>query len=134
MSKVYNYMVIAVGLTFLLKFAGIPTGADSLITWLGLAGDASGVSLGAFFIAVGAIFVTGTGSGIAISYFTKSPSESYVIAPIALGIFTVIASCFISVVNYTSDMGFVYYITWLIFIPFLAGFGVAIISFWRGTD
>lgn len=134
MSKVYNYMILAVGLTFLLKFAGIPSGADSLLSYIGLTGDASGASFGAFFIAVAALFTIGTGSGIAISFLTKSSSETYLIAPIALGIFTVITSTFVSVVNYTKDMGFVYYIVWLTFIPLLLGFGVAIIQFWRGTD
>lgn len=134
MSKIYNYMIVAVGLTFLLRFAGIPSGADSFITWLGLASDPSGISFGAFFVGIAAIFVVGTGSGIAISFITKSPSETYIMAPIALGVFTVITSTFISVINYASDFGFIYYITYLIFIPLLAGFGIAILRFWRGTD
>lgn len=134
MSKVYNYMILAVGLTFLLKFAGIPSGADSFISWLGLSGDSSGISTGTFFIGVLALFVIGTGSGIAISFITKSPSETYVIAPLALGMFTVITSTFISIVNYSSDKGYIYYITWLIFVPYLVAFGIAIIQFWRGSD
>lgn len=134
MAKIYNYLIISVGLTFLLKFAGIPSGADSLISWLGLTGDPSGVSLGTFFMGVGALFAVGTGSGIAISFFTKSSSETYVIAPICLGIFTVITSTFISLVNYTKDMGFVFYIVFLMFVPSLIGFAAAIISFWRGSD
>lgn len=134
MSKVYNYMVLCVGLTFLLKFAGIPSGADQFLVWLGLTGDASGISLGTFFVTVAALFVVGTGSGIAISFLTKSSSETYLVAPIALGIFTVITSTFVSVINYTADMSFIHYIVWLIFIPLLVGFGIAIIQFWRGTD
>lgn len=134
MSKVYNYMILAVGLTLLLKFAGIPSGADSILTWLGLAGDASGISLGEFFVAIGALFIVGTGSGIAISFITKSPAESYIIAPIALGIFTILTSTFIGIINYTKDMGFVFYLTFLIFIPLLVAFGIAIINFWRGVD
>jgi uncharacterized membrane protein YphA (DoxX/SURF4 family) len=134
MSKVYNYMVISVGLTFLLKFAGIPSGADAFIEWMGLTADASGISLGAFFVAVAAVFTIGVGSGIAISFFTRTPSETFIVAPVALGIFTVITSTFISVINYTKDFGFVYYIIWLIFIPLLMGFGITIIQFWRGAD
>lgn len=134
MSKIYNYMVVAVALTFLLKFAGLPSGADAFINWLGLSGDASGISLGSFFIAVAALFVVGTGSGIAISFITKSSSETYLVAPIALGIFTVITSTFVSIINYTRDMGYIYYIVWMLFVPLLGGFGVAIIQFWRGSD
>ena len=133
MSKVYNYMILAVGLTFLLKFAGIPSGADAFITWLGLNANPSGISLGAFFIGIIAIFSVGTGVGIAISFFTKTTPESYLVAPVALGIFTVITSTFISIVNYTRDFGFVYYLTFMIFIPLLVGFAVALVSYWRGS-
>src|SRR3990170_5102626 len=115
MDKVWNYVIMATVLTLLLKFAGIPTGADSLLVWLGLTGDASGISFGAFFVAVVALFAVGTGTGIAISFITKSPSETFIVAPIALGIFTVITSTFVSVINYTKDMGYVYYITFMIF-------------------
>lgn len=134
MSKVYTYMVVSIGLIFLLKFAGLPTGADVILSYLGLDSGAAGVSLGTFFAAIATLFAVGTGTGIAISFFTKSPSETYLVAPICLGVFTVITTTFISIVNYTKDMGYVYYITWLIFIPLLLGFGMAIISYWRGGD
>ena len=136
MSKVYNYMVLAVGLTFLLKFAGIPSGADGLLSYIGLSGNASGISSGAFFIALVALFTLGSATGIAISFFTKSPSETWVIQGIALGIFTVITSTFVSVVNYASGNAplWIYYIVWMIFIPLLVGFGTSIISWWRGGD
>lgn len=134
MSKVYNYMILAVGLTFLLKFAGIPSGADKFIEFLGLAGDASGISLGTFISGVVILFAVGTGAGITISFFTKSSSESYLVAPVALGILTVMIGTFVSIINYTKNMGFIYYIVWLIFIPLTLAFGIAIINFWRGND
>lgn len=134
MSKVYTYMVIAVGLTFLLKFAGLPSGADAFISWLGLTGGAGGISLGTFYLGVVAIFVVGVAGGITISFFTKTNSESYIIAPLASGIFTVIVSTFISIINYAQDFGWVYYVVYLIFVPLIVGFGIAILQFWRGTD
>ena len=134
MSKVYNYMVLSVGLVLLMKFAGIPTGADALLIYMGYADNASTISTGSFFLAIAALFAVGVATGITISFFTRTPSQSYVIAPLALGIFTVISSTFISIINYTSSMGFVHYIAWLLFAPLLIGFGVAIISYWmNGT-
>lgn len=133
MSKVYNYMILAVGLTFLLKFAGIPSGADAFITWLGLANASSGISLGEFFAGVGGMFLAGTAGGIVIGFFTKSQTESFIVAPIAAGIFTVITSTFVSIINYTNGMGYIYYLVWMVFIPLLVGFAIAIIEFWRGT-
>lgn len=134
MSKVYEYMALAVVLTFLLKFAGIPSGADSFISWIGLSGNPSDIGLGTFFIGVAAIFTIGVSAGIVTSFFTKTQSESYIIAPIAAGIFTVIVSTFISVINYASAFGFVYYIVFILFAPLIVAFAVSIIKFWRGTD
>ena len=134
MSKVYNYMMLSVGLTFLLKFAGIPAGGDFLIEWLGLTYNVSDISYGQFFLLVSALFTIGTGTGIAIGILTKSPTESYIIAPIALGIFLVICGTFISILNYVQDVRYIFYMMWLVFVPFLASFAIAIINFWRGID
>lgn len=134
MSKVYNYMVMSVGIVLLLKLAGVPTGADSFLIYLGLSGDISQISFGSYLLAIFAIFTVGAGAAIAISFITKSPSESYIVGTIASGILAIITSTFVSLISYTSDLGFVYYIVYLIFVPLLIGFGIAIIQFWRGTD
>jgi hypothetical protein len=126
-------MILSVVLVFFLKFAGIPSGADALITWVGLAGDISNISFGAFFIATLALFSVGVASGIAIGFITKSPTESYIIAPICAGIFVIIVSTFVSILTYTQSMGYVYYISMILFAPLLVGFFIAIIEFWRGT-
>ena len=132
MSKVYNYMIVAVGLTLLLKFAGLPSGADALINYTDALGYES-INLSTFFIAIGALFTIGVVGGIAIGFITKSPTESFIIAPIALGIFIVITSTFVSIITYVKDMGFIAYLITLIFVPYLIAFGIAIIEFWRGT-
>lgn len=134
MSKVYNYMILAVGLTLLLLYAGLPTGAEFFLDWLGLSGIASGIGLGAFYVLISALFVVGTGSGIAISFLIKSSSETYLVAPIALGIFTVLVGTFISILNFVDNLGFIKYLVSLIFIPLIFGFFIAIINFWRGGD
>ena len=132
MSKVYNYMIVAVGLTLLLKFAGLPSGADALIDYTNLLGSDS-INLSTFFTAIVVLFSIGVVGGVAIGFITKSPTETFIIAPIALGIFVVITSTFVSILTYVKDMGFIAYLIALIFIPYLIAFGVAIIEFWRGT-
>ena len=134
MSKVYTYMMISIGLVFLLKFGGIPTGADTLISYLGISGDASRINLSTFFIAIAGLFTIGAATGIAVGFLTKSPTETYLVSGICLGIFTIITSTFVSVINYTKGMGYVYYLVWLIFVPLIISFGIAIIQFWRGID
>lgn len=135
MSKVYTYMVIAVGLTFLLKFAGIPSGADAFISWLGLSETASGISLGLFMIGVAAVFTASVivGGTIQVGFFGTSTPESKIVATFATAVLVVFTSTFVSIITYTKDLGFIYYITWLIFIPLLVGFGISIIEYWRGS-
>lgn len=133
MSKVYTYMMVAVGLTFLLKFAGIPSGADQFIVWLGLSTDASGIALGTFYLGVLGVFIAGSTASIIIGTFSRITPESYLTATISAGIFTVVTSTFVSVVNYNSSLGFIYYLTYLIFVPFIISFGIAMISYWRGA-
>ena len=133
MSKVYNYIIVSVGLVLLLQYAGLPTGAS--LFWLGVTnGDISNVSAGQFYLAIMGLFTLGVGATIVIGYFTKSSSESYIVAPIAGGLFTVITSTLIAITVYTKDMGWIHYISNLLFIPLLIGLGIAVINFWRGTD
>ena len=133
MSKIYDYMIISTALVFLLKFAGIPTGADALINFLGLGdGTTAGYVTSAFYVEILAVFALGV-AGVIIGFFTTTKTESFLVSTFASAIFTIIASTFVSIVNYTADMGFIHYIVWMIFIPYLAGFGIAIIEFWRGT-
>lgn len=135
MSRVYDYMFISVGVTLMLKFAGIPSGADALISWIGLSSTPSGVSLGAFFVGVIALFVAGgaLGSGIRLGFLSFQPTETSLMSAVSTGILTVITGTWISIINYTSDMGYIFYLIQLMFVPFLIAFFVAVTEFWRGT-
>ncbi|UCD20936.1 MAG: hypothetical protein JSW08_00090 [archaeon] len=132
--NIEDFMVLSVGLVLLLQLAGIPTGANTILSWIGIDTSASGISLSSFLLTIGAIFALGTGAGIAISYFTKSPSESWVVATgLAPSVLTLVVLTFVSIINYTKEMGYVYYLTYLIFVPLIAGFGISLVSFWRGS-
>lgn len=135
MSKVYFYMVFCTGLILLLSMGGIPVGAEGLLSFLGSSSnDVSSFSLSSFFTEIAALLGIGVVTGIAISFFTKTPNESYIVAPIALGIFTAVVGTLIGLINYTKDMGFVYGIIVLLLFPVTVGFAIAIINFWRGVD
>lgn len=135
MSKVYFYMVFCTGLIMLLSMAGIPVGAEGLLDFTeSSTSDVSSFSLSSFFTEIAALFGIGVATGIAISFFTKTPNESYIIAPLALGIFTAVVGTLIGLINYTKDMGFVYGVVLLLMFPITVGFAIAIINFWRGVD
>jgi uncharacterized membrane protein YphA (DoxX/SURF4 family) len=125
-------MLISVGLAVLLKFAGIQTGIDLL--WLGINGDLASFSSGALFAAIASILAIGGGASIVIGFFTKAQSETFIVSLFALSLFTYMVSTFIAIVNYASGYGFVYYIVYLIFVPWIIAFAISIIRFWRGVD
>src|SRR3972149_2811917 len=125
MSKVFNYMVLTVGLIFLLNFAGLPTGADVFIDWMGLLNGAEGFSLSNFFDSLEEIFtISGIITGIVIGFLVRSSPESAIISPLATTLLTTLSMTFVSIVKYTSNFGYVYYLTFMIFIPLIAGFGI----------
>lgn len=136
MSKIYNYMVFAVGLTFLLRFSGIDTGTDFFFSFLGLSSDASAISNGAFIAKVAALFTIGAGASILIGFITKSTPESFLVGTIAAGLLTVMSGTFSAILTYAqANAGeWLYALLWLIFAPLWIGYVVALINYWRGVD
>jgi len=79
MSRFVNISVIIIGALFILKMAGVQTGADDVLIKFGL-GTAGSISMSAFLLSLGAIYATAAGAGIIIGYFTKASFEWAVIA------------------------------------------------------
>lgn len=135
MSKVYFYMIFCTGLLLFMNIAGIPIGASGFLDFIDSSvDDVSSFSLSSFMNEIIELLAIGVGVGIAISFFTKTPNESYIIAPTALGILTTVVGTLIGLINYTKDMGYVYFIILLLLLPITVGFVIALINFWRGTD
>ena len=138
MSKVYNYLILAVVLTLLLQLAGLPTGATILV-WLGLSDyNVAGLSLGNFYVGITALFIAGAAIGIAgtvtAGLLGSKTSETYLMSALVSGIFVVLFSTYVAILNFTKDYGYVFYIVLLLFLPLIAGLGIAMIQFWRGAD
>lgn len=134
MSKVFNYAMLSVGLLLLFKYSGLPTGIDLILSYLNIGSNASGITLSTWWLLIAGIFTVGSGAGIVISFFTRTSPESYLVAPFATAVFWLVGMTFISIVNYTQAIGGVYYyIVYLILIPLLVSFGIALIPFWRGS-
>ena len=133
MSKVYYYITITIGITILMKLAGIPyIGSETFLNWLGLNPDNIVVSTSSFVIAVIVMFGVGATLG---SVFSK---ESSLRATLATGILTTGIGAFLGILNYVKDIAqgsqeWIFYIVFMIFAVYISGFIFSMIEWWGGT-
>lgn len=136
MSKVFTYAILSVGMMLIMNIMGIPTGVTTILSWVGLANPTQSIDTSLFFTAIVAVFAATAITGIIIGTLTRSSPESYIIAPLVSGL-VVFVGTFTSIINYTqtstgSDLA--YYVTLVILAPVAIGYGISLISYWRGAD
>ena len=134
MSKVYYFMILTIGLTILMKMAGVPYGGEEVLNWIGLNTDSIYVTTSYFFIAVVAVF--GIAATIGAVFSNK---EAALRAGISSGIMGIGIGCFVGILNYVKDIStgsdsWVFYVVFLIFAVYIVGFIFAMIDFWGGTN
>lgn len=134
MAKLWTYVTLMVGLTFLLKIAGIPTGVDWFLSFIGYS-DGLIANNSTFYIAIVVLFAFSVGASIVIGAFGRTAPEYSLLAPFATANFIVFVGTFISIANYMSNFG-----TWLhypilaIMLVFGVGFLITTISYVFGRD
>ena len=135
--KVWNYIIISVGLAFLFEIAGMPV-ATSLLEYLGLSATGFSIKTAAIWLAIfgGAGVLVGIIAGVGIGYLTKSPAENYIILPFITGGIVLFLSTFIGIVNYAigNFPGWIATVTTFIMGILGVGFVIACVEFFRGTD
>ena len=137
MSKVYYFISITMGLTILMKLAGIPyTGEEQMLNWLGLDPNNFNPTNSLFYVALIAP-ITGlfTVAAVVGSIFSK---ESTIRAVLASGILGVGIGAFVGILNYVKDIAqgsqqWVFYIVFMIFAVYITGYVLALIDWWGGT-
>ena len=135
--KVYNYVIISICLAMLFELAGMPI-AESLLETIGFSSSSStfeGTAFWTVVLTLGAALV----GGIAISYFTKSSSENYVIWTAASIYFFAFIAPFAGILLHaqtyaTGDLEWIWYIILFLMSALMVGFAVSLIEFLRGTD
>jgi hypothetical protein len=123
--KVYNYMLMIVGMLLLLDFAGIPVEINLL----------SSLGIGTNFFSFGTSpfwnFIFGTtgkliiiaGAAIIIGTLARSQVENYLVLAIMVGVIIAFVGAFKSVIDYTLTIGgWVSAITILLLAPLAVGF------------
>lgn len=134
MSKVWTFVTITVGLTLLMKLAGIPTGLDWMLSFLGLT-DGATANNSTFFLAIATLLSISTGVSIVIGIFGRAAPEYAILAPFAVANLLVFASTFVSIISYTSSFeNWIRYPIFLIFGVLTVGFVLAVIEWTFGRN
>lgn len=134
MAKLWTYITMMVGVTFLLKIAGIPTGIDWILTFIGYS-NGNVVNNSTFYTAVIALFAISTGASIIIGSFGRTAPEYAILAPFATANLVVFAATFIAIANYMSNFGsWLYYPVLGIMLVYGIGFLFATVSYVFGGD
>lgn len=136
MSKVFTYAMLSVGMLLVLNIMGIPTAASSILSWVGLADANQSIDTSLFFIAIAAVFTATAITGIIIGTLTRSSPESYIVAALAGGLLVFVGT-FTSIINYTNAAtgnDWMSKIILVIMAPIAIGYGIALVSYWRGAD
>lgn len=141
--KVWNYVVLTVGLIFLIQIAGIPMGLNYLLSNFGIvvAEDNTLTQIltnSSLYLAIfgSAGILVGIVAALVIGTFTRSSPENYIILPIITGTFVTYIGAFTGIINYAIglDQTWITYIVAAIFIPLTVGFIISLVEFFRGTD
>jgi len=135
--KVFNYIILIIGMMAMLEIAGIPTGMAAILSYVGINfGTGSTLMISPLYLAIAAILIAAEITGIAVGFITKAPSENYVILPLIVGSFFFLGGSFISIINYSvaTHALWVSSVITLILGVLSVGYVVSLVEFFRGTD
>lgn len=133
--KVYYYLVITVGLMIFLSMAGIDTPSSFIISKMNIF-NLETFTTSSFYIALIAVLVASATAGIIIGSFTRTPIESSLIAGFISATLALLIGDIVSIYIHVLSLG----VSWianlllLILAPFVVGYAISLIEFWRGID
>lgn len=143
MAKIFMYVFLLGGISLLAAMAGIGTFSNQILGAIGIIDTTTWVANpnfqdGAFFtkmsLLIGAASVV---TAIVIGYLTRSSQESSMVAAYILtsGLFGWIAGDIGSLIVYAGTQNeIVKFVSWLILVPMLGAYIVAMVQWWRGND
>lgn len=136
MSKVFTYVILSIGMLLILNMMGIPTAASSILSWVGLANPNQAIDTSLFFTAIAAVFAASAVVGIIVGFLTRASPESYIAATLCGGLIVFVGT-FTSIINYTNAAtgnDWASKIIFVIMAPIAIGYGISLVSYWRGAD
>lgn len=138
MARIVTYSAVLTGITAMLVLGGIVNGG-SFLSAIGFSNLANGTT-SVLAVAVYAIFALSL-AGIAVSFFTKQSSESYIVAGLSgtlltMGLVDIISIFNVMSLNCSSLSGCYWMagiIQWFAAVLF-ATYCVSMVQWWRGND
>ncbi|KKL60222.1 hypothetical protein LCGC14_2207490 [marine sediment metagenome] len=147
MAKVWKYIFISVGLIYLLKIAGLPTGTESMIDVLGLVFNSDGTvaevgltnsSLFNFIFGSAGILITiaAAAGAVIAGLLTRAKPENIIVLPLITTVFIIFLQAGVGIMIYANSLGQIWIsaIMFLLMLPFTLGFLVALVDYFRGID
>lgn len=137
--KVFNYIILIIGLIAIFELAGIPTGSANILSFVGVNLPSGSVTTTSnLFNNIFGItgILIGLGVGIAVGFITKSQPENFIILPLITGSFVFFTGAFISIINYSRATHPVWISSMITIILGLlsVGYLISLVEFFRGTD
>lgn len=134
MAKVYTYLVVITGLMLLFHLAGFTTTAGYVLQHL-YPDNPEGIGLTAFFVSIAAVFAGATIGGLVIGYFTKSSSESFMLAAYSSILLLFVSDMVFIMVYLNSNYGgWAAALGTLVVFPTVIGYLHAVVSWWGGKE
>ena len=134
--KVWNYFYIGLTILVLLDLFGILGGTGVLgLVGFERVGDDIKFNFSALTATFLAVLVGATAASIAIGYFTKASMENYILIPIITGTLFGLIAAFVSIWTVAASYpGYIKAVLAVIMIPFIGGYLLALLEWFRGTD
>lgn len=136
--KVFNYAILITGIVLLFAVMGFPTGADALLTFVGLTSGTSNVTNSGLWDLIwgSAGIIIGLTGGIVVGFLTKSSPENYIIFGAMGSSLGLWVSSLHSIINYciANTPDWISALVILILGVLSVGYVIAIAEFFRGTD
>lgn len=132
MTKLYYYMTFTVGITILMKLAGLPFISDNIINYFGLDPNNLTVATSSFVLSLITLF--SIGGAVSTFFFGK---ENTLLATVAGGLMSVGIGVFVSIIQYAKNYsdsvnGWVFYLIYLIFSVYIVGYLMSLLEWWSG--
>lgn len=138
--KVFNYIVITLGLMLLLEFSGINVTGLNLANW-GLGTDGINANNSSFYnylfgSGIGILMIAAVGAGIVAGFLTGGKSENFIILPL-IGIHLVLlVSSWVNIIKFSQSNypSWIFPIIIIIFGPLTVGYIFSLVEFFGGRD
>lgn len=134
MGKLFNFIIMTVGLAFMVHLSGISAGTDFLLDDLGFSRDAFSLTNSAFYGLI-ILALTITVSAIIIGTFSQTSPEYLIRSGIAVGPFLIFISVYTAIIGYSNSFSsWVKFPIWVIFGLFGVGLIMSLVEWVLGSD